>query len=164
MLKISKRLKKYLYSLKINIKSTYYFVTIGYQHPNVPPTNGYDILLFVKDSNSFIGLLDEQKWSEQIGNENFTFPSSPSIPPELSLIIKNVDQTRIQILSSGKINVNYRSYDVEEYIAPVSVLICSKCCGIGHFKRQCIQSNETCRTCGQSFPDLRGRCPHPNIP
>ena len=54
-----------------------------------------------------------------------------------------------------KVNINYRAYDVEEYIAPVSVLTCSKCCGIGHFKRQCTQQNETCKTYGQSLPDLK---------
>ena len=160
--------------------------------------NEYDILLYVKDSDSFTCLLDQQKWPSQIGNENYIFPSSPSIPPQLSLIIKNVDfhtdmedfikdlkekypdvknvirlknkfqqdirtikielvssDTHSQILALGKINVNYRSYDVEEFIAPVSVLICSKCCGIGHFKRQCSQINETCKTCGQSVPDLK---------
>ena len=39
-----------------------------------------------------------------------------------------------QILAMRKVNINYKAYDVEEYIAPVSILICSKCCGIGHFK------------------------------
>ncbi|CAF1289161.1 unnamed protein product [Rotaria sordida] len=158
----------------------------------------YDILLFVKDANSFTSLLDEDKWPPQIGSQYYTFPSSPTIPPQLSLIIKNVDfhtdindfssdlktkfpeiinvirlknkfqqdikivkiefvstSARDQILAAGKININYRSYDVEEYIAPARVLICSKCCGIGHFKRQCTQSNETCKTCGLSFPDLK---------
>ncbi|CAF2967175.1 unnamed protein product [Rotaria sp. Silwood2] len=152
-------------------------------------SNEYDILLFVKDANSFTSLLDEDKWPPQIGSQYYTFPSSPSIPPQLSLIIKNVDfytdmnvfsddlkgkfpeiknvirlknkfqqdikivkiefvstLARNQILAAGKININYRSYDVEEYIAPARVLICSKCCGIGHFKRQCTQSSETSLT------------------
>ncbi|CAF4414542.1 unnamed protein product [Rotaria sp. Silwood2] len=161
-------------------------------------SNEYDILLFVKDANSFTSLLDEDKWPSQIGSQFCTFPSSPHIPPQLSLIIKNVDfhmdmndftadltakfpeiknvirlknkfqqdikivkikfvstLARDQILTAGKININYRSYDVEEYIAPARVLICSKYCGIGHFKCQCTQSNVTCKTCGQSFPDLK---------
>ncbi|CAF0957510.1 unnamed protein product [Rotaria sordida] len=36
-------------------------------------------------------LFDEEKWPPQIGSQHYTFPSSPSIPPQLSLIIKNVD-------------------------------------------------------------------------
>ncbi|CAF1642529.1 unnamed protein product [Rotaria magnacalcarata] len=153
---------------------------------------------FIIHANSFTSLLDEDKCPPQIGSQYYTFPSSPTIPPQLSLIIKNVNfhtdinefssdlktkfpeiikvirlknkfqqdikivkiefvstSARDQILAAGKINVNYRSYDVEEYIAPARVLICSKCCGIGHFKRQCTQSNETCKTCGLSFPDLK---------
>ncbi|CAF1052025.1 unnamed protein product [Rotaria sordida] len=43
------------------------------------------------DANSFISLYDEEKWPPQIGSQHYTFPSSPSIPPQLSLIIKNVD-------------------------------------------------------------------------
>ncbi|CAF4287517.1 unnamed protein product, partial [Rotaria sp. Silwood2] len=138
------------------------------------------------------------KWPPQIGSQYFTFLSPPSSPPQLALIIKNVDfhtdmndfivdlkakfpeiknvirlknkfqqdikivkielvstLTRDQILAMGKININFRSYDVEEYISPARVLICSKCCGIGHFTRQCTQHIETCKTCGQSFPDLK---------
>ncbi|CAF1050525.1 unnamed protein product [Rotaria sordida] len=53
--------------------------------------NEYDIFLFVTDANSFISLYDEEKWPPQIGSERYTFSSSPSIPPQLSLIIKNVD-------------------------------------------------------------------------
>ncbi|CAF1582598.1 unnamed protein product, partial [Didymodactylos carnosus] len=62
---------------------------------------------------------------------------------------------RDDILNSGKINVNFRSYDIEEYLAPACVLICSRCMGIGHFKKQCTQLNETCKICGQSSLDLK---------
>ncbi|CAF2912963.1 unnamed protein product [Rotaria sp. Silwood2] len=159
----------------------------------------YDILLFAKNMDSFTSLLDQNRWPSKIGNTSYSFPSSlPSIPPQLSLIIKNVDlrtslkeftddikelypdirniirlknkfqqdirmvkvelgsiQTRNNILKGGKICINYRTYDVDEYIGTASVLICSKCCGIGHFKSRCSQSNETCRNCGNSYPDLK---------
>ena len=172
---------------------------INYRTSKAKCTNAdYDVLLYVKDANSFTHLLDQQKWPSTIGNENYTFLSTPPIPPQLSLIIKNVDfqmdmnefindlkakypdiknvirlknkfqqdirfmkmeftslDTRNQILATRKVNINYRVYDIEEYIAPASVLICSKCCGNGHFKRQCTQQNETCKTCGQSWPDLK---------
>ncbi|CAF1434935.1 unnamed protein product [Rotaria sordida] len=62
---------------------------------------------------------------------------------------------REQILNSGNILVNSITYDVEEYLSPANVLICSKCMAIGHFKKQCTQINETCKVCGLSCPDLR---------
>jgi len=54
-------------------------------------TNELDILLYVKDPSSFAFLLDHAKWPEKVCCEKFTFPSVPSLPPQLSLIIKNVD-------------------------------------------------------------------------
>lgn len=55
---------------------------------------------------------------------------------------------RDEILSRGKIFVNSLTYDVVEYLAPASVLICSKCMGIGHFRKQCTQKDDTCKKCG----------------
>lgn len=54
-------------------------------------TNEIDILLFVKDPDSFSFLLDQSRWPEMICDEKFKFPSVPSISPQLSLLIKNVD-------------------------------------------------------------------------
>ncbi|CAF4543959.1 unnamed protein product [Didymodactylos carnosus] len=61
---------------------------------------------------------------------------------------------RDEILSRGKIMVDSLTYVVEEYLAPARVLICSKCCGIGHFRKQCQQNDETCKVCGLSCVDL----------
>ncbi|CAF1636464.1 unnamed protein product, partial [Didymodactylos carnosus] len=61
---------------------------------------------------------------------------------------------REEILTVGKIIVNSMTFDVEEYLAPANVLICSKCMAIGHFKKQCTQVNETCKICGTSCADL----------
>ncbi|CAF4467744.1 unnamed protein product [Rotaria socialis] len=47
------------------------------------------------------------------------------------------------------------THDVEAYLAPADVLICSKCMGIGHFRKQCTEAEETCKVCGTSCPDLR---------
>ncbi|CAF1656193.1 unnamed protein product [Rotaria magnacalcarata] len=160
--------------------------------------NELDILLYVKDVDSFTNLLDQNKWPITLGNNKYTFPSTPSIPPQLSLIIKNVDlrtnlkefidyikhqypevknvirlknkmqqeirfikielisaPVRNELLKKGRINVDYRTYEIEEYLAPVNVLICSKCCGIGHFKRQCTQNDITCKTCSHTFTDIK---------
>ncbi|CAF5224051.1 unnamed protein product, partial [Rotaria magnacalcarata] len=157
-----------------------------------------DVLLYVKDVESFTNLLDYKKWPITLDNNSFTVPSTPSIPPQLSLIIKNVDLrininefaehiklqfpevknvirlknkmqqeiryikiefisylARNEMLKKGRINIDYRTYDIEEYLAPASVLICSKCCGIGHFKRQCTQNAITCKLCGQTYTDVK---------
>ncbi|CAF3128010.1 unnamed protein product [Rotaria sp. Silwood2] len=51
--------------------------------------------------------------------------------------------------------VNHITYDLDEYLSPTNVLICSKCMGIGHFKKQCKQVNETCRTHDEQYTDLK---------
>jgi hypothetical protein len=53
--------------------------------------NETDILLYVKDSVSFAFLLDQTKWLSKIPGGNYCFSSTSFIPPQLSLIIKNVD-------------------------------------------------------------------------
>jgi len=62
---------------------------------------------------------------------------------------------RDELLNKKRISINYITYDVTEYLAPASVLICSKCLAIGHFKKQCSQIKETCRTSGDSVDDLK---------
>jgi hypothetical protein len=52
-----------------------------------------------------------------------------------------------ELLNERKIIIDYVAYDIEEYLAPANVLICSKCMGIGHFKKQCTQVKDTCHTC-----------------
>ncbi|CAF0962674.1 unnamed protein product [Didymodactylos carnosus] len=160
--------------------------------------NEIDILLFVKNSKSFAFLLDELNWPQSIDGQQYTFPSKPSIPSQLSIVVKNVslriniasftddlknaypsaenvirlknkNQTDIKllkvefksveerntVLERRKIMVNYISYDVEQYLGQAKVLICTKCQGIGPFKRQCQQVNETCKVCGVSCHDIK---------
>ncbi|UJR07404.1 hypothetical protein I4U23_011690 [Adineta vaga] len=62
---------------------------------------------------------------------------------------------RDEILNRGKIFVNALTYDVDEYLAPARVLICSKCMGIGHFRKQCKQEQDTCRKCGDTTTDMK---------
>ncbi|CAF2935766.1 unnamed protein product [Rotaria sp. Silwood2] len=52
--------------------------------------NEIDILLFVKDSYSFACLFDDSNWPALINGQTFSRPSKPSIPPQLSILIKNV--------------------------------------------------------------------------
>jgi hypothetical protein len=160
--------------------------------------NECDILLFVKNSQSFSILNDETNWPALLLGLNYTRPSTPPIPPQLSLIIKNVGLSvdfenfthelkttysnlqsvirmknksqmniklvklefskpnqRDEILDRGKIFVNSLTFDVDEYLAPARVLICSKCMGIGHFRGQCQQKEETCKKCGIPNADIK---------
>ncbi|CAF4150733.1 unnamed protein product, partial [Rotaria magnacalcarata] len=164
--------------------------------------NDIDFLLYLKNSTSFALLYDKLNWPLTIAGKEFTFPSWPSIPPQLSVIIKNVNiniefeefsnevkalvhdvinvvrmnnkfgndihlvklelsstSTRQDLLNAKKLIVNYISYDVIEFLSPATVLICSKCSGIGHFRTQCTEQHETCKTCAQAFSDLKNhRC------
>ena len=160
--------------------------------------NEIDLLLYVKDVSSFATLLDQDKWPPTLGGEEFSFPSSPSIPPQLAIIIRNVDASvdaadmlvalkasfpstrnvirlrnkfgndtdlmkvelsspveRQTMLEARRIAFNHTMYTVGEYLAPASVLICSKCCGIGHFRKQCADALDTCKKCGQSCPEMK---------
>ncbi|CAF1305348.1 unnamed protein product [Adineta ricciae] len=160
--------------------------------------NECDLLIFVKNSRSFSTLLNLNNWPQSILGLAYGRPSTPAIPPQLSLIIKNVSlsinftelsneiktsysnisnvirmknknqaiikmvklefsdyKQRDEILNNGKIFINSLTYDVDEYLAPARVLICSKCMAIGHFRKQCKQENETCRKCGDTTPDMK---------
>ena len=50
-----------------------------------------DFLLYMKDSFSFSFLLEANHWPSLIKNQRFSLPSLPPIPPQLSLLVKNVD-------------------------------------------------------------------------
>ena len=160
--------------------------------------NETDLLLYAKDVTSFATLLDQYKWPPTLGGEEFSFPSSPSIPPQLAIIIRNVDASvdvadmlvalkesfpstrnvirlknkfgndtdrlkvelsspveRQALLDGRRVALHHTMYSVGEYLAPASVLICSKCCGIGHFRRQCTETLDSCKKCGQSCPDMK---------
>jgi hypothetical protein len=157
-----------------------------------------DILLFLKDVSSFSFLLDQNHWPDVFNKVTYVFPSVPSIPPQLSLLIKNVGLhldfeefctevktrypavknvirmknkfqnniklvkleltssiARDELLNNKKIIIGYIAYDLDEYLAPANVLICSKCMGLGHFKKQCTQIKDTCRTCGELVDDVK---------
>lgn len=64
-------------------------------------------------------------------------------------------QEREDLLHRGKVLVTSLTFPVEEYLAQARVLICSKCCAIGHFRRQCQQNEETCKKCGQTCADIK---------
>jgi hypothetical protein len=85
---------------------------------------------------------------------------------KLELTSANV---RNQLLDAKKLKVNYMIHEIAEFLAPVNVLICTKCCGLGHFRRQCTEALETCRNCSQSVQDLKlhkcsseSKCKHCN--
>jgi hypothetical protein len=161
-------------------------------------SNNYNVLIFVKDVLSYSCLLNKDHWPITLDGENYCLQSVPSIPPQLSVLVKNVDLNidfdefsdmikdkypqvknvirlknkfqnhiklvkleftcsiiREKMLNDRRILVNHISYEVVEYLAPANVLICSKCLAIGHFKKQCTQLKETCRTCGELVDNLK---------
>ena len=119
-----------------------------------------DYLLYVKNATSFCFLLETNNWPNTIKSFTFSLPLIPRIPPQLSLIIKDVDlnidfdefcsyiksqypdiklikieltslNTREKLLNVKRILVNYIYYSIDEYLAPFQVLICSKCAHCG---------------------------------
>ncbi|CAF1526154.1 unnamed protein product [Rotaria sordida] len=92
---------------------------------NVLSANEYDILIYVKDAVSFSCLLEQAHWPKVIGNNNNYFPSALAIPPQLCLLIKNVD-LRI---------------DFDEFCNDIKT-------NHPHIK-------ETCRTCGEQVDDMK---------
>ena len=53
--------------------------------------NHDDILLYLKDAFPFSFLLNYNNWPKSFNDVPYLIPSLPSIPPQLSLIVKNVD-------------------------------------------------------------------------
>ena len=63
---------------------------------------------------------------------------------------------RDEILLAGEISVAHMKLKVVEYHAQANVLICSNCYGIGHFRKNCAQKNEsTCKICGEKYVNLK---------
>ncbi|CAF4912616.1 unnamed protein product, partial [Rotaria socialis] len=155
------------------------------------------ILIFVENSESFSFLYERSNWPTTLAGQEFT-TKSPSIPPQLSLVIpavslqidwedfvhelkekypgiadvirlKNKAQqpvravkleflsasVRNEILDANEISVMHLKLKVVEFFTHANVLICSNCYGIGHFRKQCPQKNEsTCKTCGEKCVNL----------
>ncbi|CAF1224550.1 unnamed protein product [Rotaria magnacalcarata] len=65
----------------------------------------------------------------------------------------NSPKTRDDILNKGYMTIDYIKYDVKEYLPQASILICSNCMGIGHFRKQCKQTNATCKICSEQVKD-----------
>ena len=64
-------------------------------------------------------------------------------------------EARDEILSAGEISVMHMKMKVVEYYSQANVLICSNCFGIGHFRKNCPQKEEsTCKTCGEKCANL----------
>ena len=160
--------------------------------------NEYRILIFVENSESFVFLHDQSNWPNTLADCQYTI-RSPSIPPQLALVIPSVSlqidwdefvqeveekypdianvirlknkaqqpvravklefmstNLRDEILAAGEISISYMKLKVVKYYAQANVLICSNCYGIGHFRKNCAQKNETtCKTCGEKCTSLK---------
>jgi hypothetical protein len=54
-----------------------------------------------------------------------------------------------KIIKNGKIGLQGQIFEIEEYLLPPKILICSKCNTPGHAKKTCQSSIDLCRRCGQ---------------
>ena len=63
-------------------------------------------------------------------------------------------KTRDEILSNGQMVINYVKHDVREYLPQATILICTKCLSLGHFRKQCKQTNDTCKVCSERYDDI----------
>ncbi|CAF1302706.1 unnamed protein product [Rotaria sordida] len=81
---------------------------VGYRRStNKCSNNEIDILLFVKDSYSFACLFDDSNWPTLLNGEMFVRSHKPPIPPQLSLIIKNVGLNIDWVHFSNELKSNY---------------------------------------------------------
>ncbi len=61
-----------------------------------------------------------------------------------------------EILAAGEISIFHMKLKVVEYYSQANVLICSNCCGIGHFRKNCTQKGEApCKTYGEKCANLK---------
>ncbi|CAF3292755.1 unnamed protein product [Rotaria sp. Silwood2] len=58
-----------------------------------------------------------------------------------------------KIINDGKIGLQGQIFEVEEYLAPPKILICTRCNIPGHMKKTCQSAIEICRRCGQDRND-----------
>jgi hypothetical protein len=64
-------------------------------------------------------------------------------------------KARSELLETGEIAAMHMKFKVVEYFSQANVLICSNCCGLGHFRKNCPQKEEsTCKTCGDKCQNL----------
>ncbi|CAM4855057.1 unnamed protein product [Rotaria socialis] len=61
--------------------------------------------------------------------------------------ITSKDEVR-KLLNSGYISVGGYLIEVDEFLAPPQILICSRCNKPGHIKKQCNETYDKCRRCG----------------
>ncbi|CAF1270038.1 unnamed protein product [Adineta ricciae] len=65
-------------------------------------------------------------------------------------------RARNDLLATGEVLNLHMKYKVVECFTQENVLICSNCYGIGHFRKNCSQKNEsTCKTCGEKCANLK---------
>ncbi len=58
-------------------------------------------------------------------------------------------------MDKGYMVINYIKYDVKEYLPQATILICSKCMGLGHFRKQCKPTEVTCKVCSERCDDMK---------
>ncbi|CAF0974703.1 unnamed protein product [Didymodactylos carnosus] len=131
----------------------------------------HDLLLFVKNRESFAALFDEKTWPQ-------TFTTADDLLRDIQVdhldvinafrIINKEKQSttlvRLDIRNPTTMNdllhkkfiyVNNVRYSLMEYVSPVKVLLCSKCFEIDHFRSSCTHQLDVCKTCGEEVADIK---------
>ncbi len=92
----------------------------------------------INDTDLYIYWCDLNHYPTQINNNVKLKPEPPKrLPPQNTIVIKFVPN-------------ELHNFEVEEYLPPPKILICSKCNTSGHAKKACQSSVEICRRCGEN--------------
>ncbi|CAF1135537.1 unnamed protein product [Adineta ricciae] len=122
--------------------------------PAIPPQLSL-IIENVSLSINFIEFTNGIKSTYSSVTNVIRLKNKPQSPIKLVKLEFMDNEQRDELLNGGKIFINSLTYDVDEYLGPARVLICSKCMGIGHFRKQCQQEHDTCNKCGNITSDLK---------
>ncbi|CAF1407727.1 unnamed protein product [Didymodactylos carnosus] len=112
------------------------------------------VLHDVSLSKNIDELLNEMQLAYPDIDNAFRINNKEKKPTKLVRIDIRSVKTLNDLVQARFMYIDYVRYRVSEYIAPVKVLLCSKCFGIGHFKRECKQDLPVCKVCGLAFQDL----------
>ena len=103
---------KSMYNQDINVLNCRLATKNSSASHNTNINSSYDILLYLKDVLSFAFLLEDSHWPSMFNNASFSIPVFPSVPLQLSLLIKNVD-LKVEAAPgfSGMLNLSYEAWD-----------------------------------------------------
>ncbi|CAF3094233.1 unnamed protein product [Rotaria sp. Silwood2] len=141
-------------------------VQIKLEPPKQLPAQNSVVIKFVPTTISKDDVLDEMKPRfSSIFMVNEMIGTARSSTRQIRVIFKQQNEYA-KILYDGRIVIQGLVLDVDEYLPPPKILICTKCNLPGHIKKACQASFAICRRCGQdkengdSHTECAIRCQH----